>query len=115
MCGLRCNSSFFSTQRAGRGEGTLREESVCSYHDEAGGDRVVAAVAQLPKLDPVVLLAVQPSIFFIIPVGQRGAALATPEKRKHLPKLFNRNAQTRLLLANPDFRFCLRSDPRLIF
>lgn len=50
------------------------------YHDEASGDRVVAAVAQLPKFGPVVLLAKEPSIFFIIPVGQRCAALTTPGK-----------------------------------
>lgn len=54
----------------------------CYYHDEAGGDWVVTAVAQLPEFGPVVLLAEEASIFFIIPVGQRCAALTTPEKRK---------------------------------
>lgn len=53
-----------------------------SYHDEAGGDGVVAAMAQLPKFGPVVLLTEEPSIFFIIPVGQRGAALTTPNRRR---------------------------------
>lgn len=41
------------------------------YHDETGGDGVIAAVAQLSKFDPVVLLAEEASILFIVPVGQR--------------------------------------------
>lgn len=62
--------------------GLLREESAHrpSYHDEAGGDGVVAAVAQLPELGPVIVLAVKPPILLIIPVRQRGAALITPER-----------------------------------
>lgn len=60
----------------------MRDESVdrCFYHDEAGGDWVVAAVAQLPEFGPVVLLAEELSILFIIPVGQRRTAFTTPEK-----------------------------------
>lgn len=58
----------------------MTEEGRRHYHDETGGDGVVAAVAQLSKFDPVVLLAEETSIFFIIPVGQRRAALTAPEK-----------------------------------
>lgn len=66
------------------GWGVLRDElsGRSSYHNKAGGDRVIAAMAQLPKFGPVVILAEKPSIFFIIPVWQRGAALTTPDIRK---------------------------------
>lgn len=55
-----------------------RQRGDSSYHDEASGDQVVAAVAQLAKFGPIVLLAEEVSIFFIVPVGQRGAAFTAP-------------------------------------
>lgn len=62
----------------------MRNESAdtSSYHNEAGGDGIVAAMAQLPKFGPVVLLAKELAIFFIIPVGQRGAALTTSAEKE---------------------------------
>lgn len=68
----------------------MRDESAdrSSYHDEARGDWVIAAVAQLPKFGPVVLLAEKTSIFFIIPVGQGGAALTAPTRQKQTHQRF---------------------------
>lgn len=51
-----------------------------AYHDEARGDGIVAAVAQLSEPGPVVVLAEEPPVFFIIPAREGGAALATPER-----------------------------------
>lgn len=83
MCVWVChglNSRFIGKPRT---VGVLSDElsGRSSYHNEASGDRVIAAMAQLPKFGPVVLLAEEPAIFFIIPVGQRGAALTTPNRR----------------------------------
>lgn len=50
-----------------------------SYHDEAGGDGVAAAMTQIPKLGPVVLLAEEPALLLIVPVGQGGTALTASE------------------------------------
>lgn len=54
------------------------------YHDEAGGDWIVAAVAQLSEFGPVVVLAEEPSIFFIIPARERCAALTTSGRGKEI-------------------------------
>lgn len=84
---LSSNLRFINDKNQGCDE---RWESMdgSSYHDEAGGDGVVAAVAQLPKFGPVVFLAEEPSIFFIIPVRQWGAALATPNRRREVSNYF---------------------------
>lgn len=76
---------YQQTKNQGGGE-KWESADGCSYHDEAGGDRVIAAVAQLPKFGPVVLLAEETSIFFIIPVGQWGAALTTPDGEEETEK-----------------------------
>ena len=55
-----------------------RSELRAPYHDEACGDGVVAAVTQLSKLGPVVLLAEETAILLIVPVGQGRTALTTP-------------------------------------
>ena len=52
-----------------------------SYHNESGGDGVIAAVAQLSKLGPVVLLAEEPPVLLIVPVGQGGTALTASSSR----------------------------------
>ena len=52
-----------------------------SYHNESGGDGVIAAVAQLSKLGPVVLLAEQLPVLLIVPVGQGGTALTASSSR----------------------------------
>lgn len=42
----------------------------CPYHDQALGDLLRAAVAQLPKVGPVVLLAVEAPILLVVLVGE---------------------------------------------
>lgn len=49
-----------------------------THHDETCADGLRAAVAQLAELGPVVLLAEEPTILLIVPVGQGGAAFTTP-------------------------------------
>lgn len=58
--------------------------SASVYHNEAGGDWIVAAVAQLSEFGPVVILAEEPSIFFIIPARKRCAALTTSGRGKEI-------------------------------
>lgn len=58
--------------------------SASVYHDEACGDWIVAAVAQLSEFGPVVVLAEKPSIFFIIPARKRCAALTTSGRGKEI-------------------------------
>lgn len=49
-----------------------------AHHDQPLGDLLGAAVAQLPKVCPVILLAVQAPILLIVLVGQGGPALTAP-------------------------------------
>ncbi len=42
--------------------------TVWTHHDESGGDGLRAAMAQLPKFSPVVLLTEEPVVLLIVPV-----------------------------------------------
>lgn len=52
-----------------------------AHHDQPLGDLLGAAVAELPKARPVILLAVQAPILLVVLVGQGGPALAAPAAR----------------------------------
>lgn len=63
-----CNSRFDRGTKRQRSGEKLVSLDRSSYHDEAGADWVVAAVAQFPIFGPVVLLTEELSILFIVPV-----------------------------------------------
>lgn len=48
------------------------------YHYESGGDGFLATMAVLPKMGPVVLLAVKLFLSFIVPVRQDTATFTAP-------------------------------------
>ena len=52
----------------------------CTHHDRPRHQQR-ASMAELPKLPPVVLVAVQLPILLIVPVGEGILAFRTPEKQ----------------------------------
>ena len=64
---------------AAMGQGSMsRPGPPSAHHDEPLGDLLRAAMAELPKAHPVILLAVQAPILLIVLVGQGGPALTAP-------------------------------------
>jgi len=68
MCVCVCLVSQLQADTRGSSAKQRSDERRGDYHDEAGGDRVGAAVAQLPEFVPVVLLAEQPAVLLVVPV-----------------------------------------------
>lgn len=54
------------------------------YHYESSGDGLLATMAVFPETGPVVLLAEQLSLFFIVPARQDTATFTASETQKEV-------------------------------
>lgn len=52
------------------------------HHNKSGGDGFLASVAVLPIAGPVVLLTVELSLSFIVPVRQNAATFTAPAGKR---------------------------------